>query len=101
MPEAAAFRWQRVEQESSQLTLDGLGPDHDEPSRDLAAVEYLHVRAGSIISEVPRASRMPFRYTINVYRGCSHACTYCFARPTHEYLGLNGAEDSSAGSWSR
>ena len=32
---------------------------------------------------------MPFRYTINAYRGCSHACTYCFARPTHEYLGLN------------
>ena len=36
---------------------------------------------------------MPFRYTINVYRGCSHACTYCFARPTHEYLGLNAGED--------
>jgi DNA repair photolyase len=36
---------------------------------------------------------MPFRYTINAYRGCSHACTYCFARPTHEYLGLNGADD--------
>jgi DNA repair photolyase len=36
---------------------------------------------------------VPFRYTINVYRGCSHACTYCFARPTHEYLGLNTGED--------
>ena len=36
---------------------------------------------------------MPFRFTINAYRGCSHACTYCFARPTHEYLGLNGLED--------
>jgi DNA repair photolyase len=51
------------------------------------------VRARSIISEVPAASRMPFRYTINPYRGCSHACTYCFARPTHEYLGLNGGDD--------
>jgi DNA repair photolyase len=93
VPDATAFRWQRVEQESSQLTLDGLGDDHAEPSRELAAVEYLHVRARSIISEIPRSSRMPFRYTINVYRGCSHACSYCFARPTHEYLGLNGAED--------
>jgi DNA repair photolyase len=64
-----------------------------DPTRELREVEYLHVRARSIISEVPRASRMPFRYTINPYRGCSHACTYCFARPTHEYLGLNGAED--------
>jgi DNA repair photolyase len=36
---------------------------------------------------------MPFRWTINVYRGCSHACEYCFARPTHEYLGLNLGED--------
>ena len=36
---------------------------------------------------------MPFRCTINPYRGCSHACTYCFARPTHEYLGLDGGED--------
>ena len=63
------------------------------PTRELREVEYLHVRARTIISEVPRASRMPFRFTINPYRGCSHACTYCFARPTHEYLGLNGGED--------
>jgi DNA repair photolyase len=56
-------------------------------------MEFLHVNARSIINEVPRASRLPFRYTINVYRGCSHACTYCFARPTHEYLGLNIGKD--------
>jgi DNA repair photolyase len=36
---------------------------------------------------------MSFRYTINAYRGCSHACAYCFARPTHEYLNLNTGED--------
>ena len=45
------------------------------------------------MNAVPAASRMPFRYTINAYRGCSHACTYCFARPTHEYLGLGIGED--------
>jgi DNA repair photolyase len=36
---------------------------------------------------------MPFRWTINAYRGCSHACRYCFARPTHDYLGMNIGSD--------
>src|SRR5215211_2378383 len=36
---------------------------------------------------------MPFRFTINPYRGCSHACAYCFARPTHTYLDFNARED--------
>jgi DNA repair photolyase len=36
---------------------------------------------------------MPFRFTINPYRGCSHACVYCFARPTHTYLDFNARED--------
>jgi DNA repair photolyase len=56
-------------------------------------LEFLHVNARRVINEVPGSSRMPFRYTINAYRGCSHACTYCFARPTHEYLGLDIGED--------
>jgi DNA repair photolyase len=60
---------------------------------EFRGMEFLHVNSKSIINEVPAASRMPFRFTINVYRGCSHACTYCFARPTHEYLGLNMGED--------
>ncbi len=51
------------------------------------------MNARRIINEVPASSRMPFRFTINAYRGCSHACQYCFARPTHEYLGLGIGED--------
>lgn len=57
------------------------------------SMEFLHVNARRVINEVPAASKVPFRFTINAYRGCSHACVYCFARPTHEYLGLNLAED--------
>ena len=60
---------------------------------EFRGMEFLHVRARSIINEVPKASSMPFRYTINAYRGCSHACVYCFARPTHEYLGMDAGED--------
>jgi DNA repair photolyase len=57
------------------------------------SMEFLHVNARRLINRVPPQSVVPFRYTINAYRGCSHACTYCFARPTHEYLGLGMGED--------
>ena len=55
---------------------------------------FYEVEARSAINAVPKRSRMPFRFTINPYRGCSHACQYyCFARPTHTYLDFNAAED--------
>src|ERR1700742_2853737 len=38
---------------------------------------FYEVRAKSVLNRVPNASQMPFRWTINPYRGCSHACTYC------------------------
>ncbi len=54
---------------------------------------FHEVHARSLISKVPAASRMPFRWTINPYRGCSHACAYCFARNTHTYLDLDSGHD--------
>src|SRR3954465_12564737 len=56
-------------------------------------ITFLEVRARSIINKVPEASRVPFHWTINPYRGCSHACTYCFARKTHTYLDLDAGHD--------
>ena len=46
----------------------------------------------SIISKVPSPD-MPFNRSINPYRGCEHGCVYCFARPTHAYLGLSPGLD--------
>jgi DNA repair photolyase len=46
-----------------------------------------------LISRVPAGTPLPFQWTINPYRGCSHACTYCFARNTHTYLDLDAGHD--------
>jgi DNA repair photolyase len=54
---------------------------------------FYEVYAKSAINKVPAASRMPFRFTINPYRGCSHNCFYCFARPSHTYLGFGPGRD--------
>jgi DNA repair photolyase len=43
---------------------------------------FYEVQAKSIVSEVPKSSRMMFRYTINPYRGCSHSCVYCMSSET-------------------
>src|SRR5204862_249455 len=43
---------------------------------------FYEIRAKSIINKVPGASRVPFQWTINPYRGCSHACSYCLAGDT-------------------
>ncbi|MCA1690408.1 MAG: radical SAM protein, partial [Actinobacteria bacterium] len=51
------------------------------------------VHARSALNRVPERSAMPFRWTVNPYRGCTHACVYCFARPTHTYLGLDAGRD--------
>src|SRR3989440_4367657 len=54
---------------------------------------FYEVVAKSAINRVPKQSRMPFRFTINPYRGCTHACKFCFARPTHTYLGFDADRD--------
>jgi DNA repair photolyase len=56
-------------------------------------IRFYEVRARSVLNRVPGRSRMPFRWTINPYRGCTHACVYCFARPSHRFLDLDPGRD--------
>ncbi|MBJ6642861.1 radical SAM protein [Streptomyces sp. BSE7F] len=56
---------------------------------EFRGITFHEIRARSIVNRVPGASRMPFEWTVNPYRGCSHACVYCFARKTHSYLDLD------------
>ena len=88
-----SFRWKLADDgepalfSPDELLLPDLGTGR------MSDLEFLHVTARKIINRVPPGSRASFDHTINVYRGCSHACLYCFARPTHEYLGLNTGTD--------
>jgi DNA repair photolyase len=54
---------------------------------------FYEVRSRTALNRVPRSSRVPFEWTVNPYRGCTHACIYCFARPTHEYLDFDAGRD--------
>jgi DNA repair photolyase len=89
-----ALRWKLAEQDAGEaLFADETAVERHMGTGAYAGLEFLHVNARSIINPVPASSRMAFRYSVNPYRGCSHACPYCFARPTHEYLGLNAGRD--------
>ncbi|HSL35305.1 MAG TPA: Rv2578c family radical SAM protein [Arthrobacter sp.] len=60
---------------------------------EFAGVTFHEVTAKSVLNKVVAGSRMPFEWTINPYRGCSHACVYCFARKSHTYLDFDAGLD--------
>lgn len=87
-------RWdeQRVEND---LRLPGVGDGttvrtFDAP--EAMGVNFHEVRARSALNRVP-GGRYGFNWTINPYRGCTHACVFCFARRTHTYLDLDAGRD--------
>ena len=88
------MRW-RIEADEPQQALfaDEVLVHSHVGSGEFRGMEFLHVNARTVINRVAGASRMPFEWTINAYRGCSHACSYCFARPTHAYLELGIGDD--------
>ena len=60
---------------------------------EFPGLSFHEVRAKSALNHVPGESAMPFPWTINPYRGCSHSCVYCFARKTHEWLEMDAGRD--------
>lgn len=77
----------------SEPLLDDLAWDDEYlQQREHRQIEYLHDQSKSIVME-NQSPDIPFRYSVNPYRGCVHACSYCYARNSHEYLGLNAGLD--------
>jgi DNA repair photolyase len=98
------MRWQGQEMSAEQAeTLPGMGNlgaiarlsnvVRTVQTPEFVGITFHEVLAKSALNHVPGQSSMPFGWTINPYRGCSHACVYCFARNTHTYLDLDAGKD--------
>ena len=85
-PDARSLRWNLVDEEAEQaqaaLFADESGMRRHVGTGEYRGLEFLEVNAKRVINQVPKASQMPFRHTINAYRGCSHACSYCMSGDT-------------------
>ncbi|MDX2972716.1 Rv2578c family radical SAM protein [Kribbella solani] len=92
------MRWagQRIDVEAPDA-LPGLGSIaglvRSVTTPEFQGVTFHEVLARSALNSVPGAAALPFSWTVNPYRGCTHACRYCFARPTHKYLELDTGQD--------
>src|SRR5437868_7579542 len=76
------MRWRLSEDDEGQGALFEEEVERHIGKGEFRGMEFLHVNARTIINEIPKASMLPFRWTINAYRGCSHACVYCASGDT-------------------
>lgn len=89
------MRWdaQKVEREQGR-SLPGLDVERvrtfDAP--EALGINFHEVRAKSALNKVP-GTYLPFNWTVNAFRGCAHACQFCFARQSHTYLDLDAGRD--------
>ena len=83
----------RYEVEQRESVDDGwIAPSEEESGRPALRTQIFEERAKSILTH-NQSPDIPFSVSLNPYRGCEHGCIYCFARPTHSYLGLSPGLD--------
>ena len=90
------MRWQPQSLDADDGALPGLeraGLVRTVVTPEFEGITFHEVLCKSALNKVPESSGLPFRWTVNPMRGCSHGCRYCFARPTHEYLDLDPGAD--------
>ena len=79
----------RFDRTTRAIPLDLVEPETDTDTPRHPATEFVPDRSRSVVTENDSPD-VGFRHSLNPYRGCEHGCSYCYARPTHEYLGYDG-----------
>ncbi|NKY29732.1 Rv2578c family radical SAM protein [Nocardia gamkensis] len=90
------MRWQSQTLDAEDGALPGLsraGLVRTVRTPEFEGITFHEVLCKSALNRVPEGANVPFQWTVNPMRGCSHACRYCFARGTHEYLDLDAGRD--------
>ena len=90
------MRWdgQSINNESSNALVRLSNVVRSVQTPEFAGITFHEVLAKTALNNIPGATKaLPFGWTINPYRGCSHSCVYCFARSTHTYLDLDSGKD--------
>ena len=82
----------RYETQATEVIDDGWWQNDDLEQKPASATHVTHEIAKTILSR-NQSPDLPFSVSLNPYRGCEHGCIYCFARPTHAYLGLSPGLD--------
>ncbi|WP_067692051.1 Rv2578c family radical SAM protein [Nocardia jejuensis] len=89
------MRWQSQTLDAEDGALPGLeraGFVRSVQTPEFEGITFHEVLCKSALNKV-EGGNLPFGWTVNPMRGCSHACRYCFARTTHEYLDLDAGDD--------
>lgn len=75
-----------------QLRIDDLSDEREESGSQQIETLYYADATRSILAKNDSPD-VPFTFSVNPYRGCEHGCVYCYARPSHEYLGFSSGLD--------